>query len=287
MTDVRKIPLPRAGSGPVTWESLAPYLELVTREIYAKFDARNPQSDFAAGLLANTDGSVTLSEAYPTGRTATVAALTTRLTNGGRAADQRFLPVVNAGNRLSAQTTNPLSSTGTASTASVTVSSHVVQYGFGTVSYNGGTISGLTPLTTYYVYCDDETLAGGAVSYAASLAPATVVAGNNRYYVGSITTANSTPTGNVLAASLTNPITIQTTAAHGFTSGNTVTFTAMPGDFAALNGNSYTATVVDADEFTIPVNGTAFAAYTSGGSVTRVSVPTGGGGGGGWGGLIP
>lgn len=283
MTDLTKIPLPRAGRGPVTWESLVPYLETYAREVLARTDARNPKSDFADGLVANPDGSVTLDDAYPAGRTATVAGLTQRLTDAGRASDQRFLPIVSAGNRLSAQTTNPLSSTGSATTASISIASHVVQYGFGTISYNGGTISGLTPLTTYFVYASDPGYAGGDVTYAATTSPATVVSDNGFYYVGSIETANSTPTGNVAAASSTSPITIRTSADHGFSNGNQVTFAAMPGDFAALNGHTYLVAVVDPDEFTVTVDASTWVAYTSGGTVTRVSsTSSGSGGGGGW-----
>jgi hypothetical protein len=56
----------------------------------------------------------------------------------------------------------------------------------------------------------------------------------------------------------------------------------MPGDFAALNGNTYTATVLTADTFSVPVDGLLFAVYTTGGSWTRVSTATTGRGGGGW-----
>lgn len=282
MTDVRKVPLPRTPAGNVTWDALAPYLELTFREIIAKFDARNPQSDFASGVLANADGTVTLGAgAKPSGRTVAVPTLLSRIGDEGRAVDQRFLPIVSAGNRLSAQSVNPLSSTGSATTASISVASHTVQYGFGTVSYNSGTISGLTPATLYHVYADDGDYAGGAVTYSTTTNQQTVVASDGRYYVGSITTAISSTTGNITAATSASPIAI-TSATHGLTTGQQVTFASMPGDFAALNGNTYSVTVTGTDTFTVAVNGAAFAAYTTGGSWTRVSTPTGGRPGGGW-----
>lgn len=172
MTDVRKVPLPRTPAGPVTWEALAPYLELTFREILARFDARNPQSDFAGAFLAYPDGSATIGVE-------------------SKVADQRTLPIVNAGNRLSAQSVNPLSSTGTGSTAEIVVAAHTVQYGFGTVSYNGGTITGLDPLTTYYVYAEDPDYEGGAVSYTVTENQQAVVSSNGRYLVGTITTSDS------------------------------------------------------------------------------------------------
>lgn len=283
MTDVRRVPLPRTPAGPVNWQDLAPYLELTFREILARFDARNPQSDFASGVLANADGTVTLGTgAKPSGRTVAVPTLFSRIGDTGRAADQRFLPIVSAGNRLSAQSVNPLSSTGSASTASISVAAHNVRYGFGSVSYNSGTISGLTPATVYYVYADDPNYAGGAVTYSATTNQQTVVASDGRYYVGTITTAISSTTGNVTAATSASPIAI-TSAGHGLSSTQEVTFSGMPGAFAALNGNTYAVTVTGPDTFTVAVDGSLFAAYTTGGSWTRVSTPTDGSPGGGWG----
>jgi hypothetical protein len=62
-----------------------------------------------------------------------------------------------------------------------------------------------------------------------------------------------------------------------------VDFSAMPGDFAVLNSGTYTATVSSPTVFTVVTDATAFAAYTTGGTVTRVTTPTSGGGtGGGW-----
>jgi hypothetical protein len=257
VTDLARVQLPRR-EGPVTWSEIA----LLFREILAKQDPRYPQNDFAAAFVANADGTATIG-------------------SGASVTSQVSLPMVAAGNLNSAQTTQPLSSTGSASTAAIQVAAHVVQYGFGTVSYNGGTISGLTPLTKYYVYADDPGYAGGAVAYAATTSFPTVVASRNRYLVGAITTANSAPTGNVIAASSTSPITFQTSGAHGFVSGNTVRHASLPGDFAVLNNVNHVITVTASDQYTVAVDGSTFTAYTSGGTVTRVSTPSTGGGGGG------
>lgn len=261
MSDLRKIPF-RVPSGPMTWDAFAAWYEAHQREVLARIDARNPNNAFADAFVYS-GGVGTIGDA-------------------AKLASQRPLPTVNAGNRLSTQTTNPLTSTGTASTASITIASHVVQYGGFTVSYNGGTISGLSPLTTYYVYADDANLDGGAVTYAASTTPVTVVASKDRYYVGSITTANTTPSGNVTGATSANPIVI-TIPSHGFSSGNSLAASGFTGGFTPLNGNTYTATVLTSSTFSIPVDGTAYAAWVSGGTFTRVSTPSSGGGGGGGG----
>ncbi len=231
----------------------------------AKFDARNPNSDFADAFYAASDGTATIGDA---------ASIST----------QRTLPVVNAGNRASAQTSNPLTSIGTASTASIIIASHTIQYGGFTVSYNGGTISGLNPLTTYYVYCDDE-YAGGAVAYSATTSFPTVVAARNRYYVGQITTANSSPSGSITGITQANPGVV-TQVAHGFSTGNQVIITGVSG-MTEVNGNVYSITSLTADTYSIGVDTTAYTAYVSGGTGTRVSSPSSGGGGGGSGYAIP
>ena len=72
----------------------------------------------------------------------------------------------------------------------------------------------------------------------------------------------------------TNNATVQiTVASHGFSTGQRVYFgynaysqagTDFTGGWAALNGQFQTATVVDANNFTVPVNSAGFGAFTSG-----------------------
>ncbi|HEX7114966.1 MAG TPA: hypothetical protein VF193_07525 [Steroidobacter sp.] len=105
-----------------------------------------------------------------------------------RASDQRILPLVNAGGKLSTQSAQPLTASDAGSSATITVAAHSVQYGFGTVAYNAGSITGLSYSTTYYVYADDPDYEGGAVTYLATTNANTVTGANGRYYVGRITT---------------------------------------------------------------------------------------------------
>lgn len=283
-----RIPVSR-NSGAVDWADLREFMQAYHREILAGFDPRNPDNDFAGGLVANGTGGVTLgASAVPTGRTVGIPTLFTWIGDTGRAADQRFFPQVAAGNRLSAQSANPLSATSGPSTSTISIAAHTVQYGFGTVSYNSGSITGLTPNTAYFVYADDANFAGGAVSYAATTSAQTVVASNARYYVGQIVTPVSSSSSNVSAATNANPCAITTSTAHGFTTGNQVTFASV-GGMTNLNGNTYTITVTGTTTFTLnSTDSTAYGVYTSGGTVTRVSTGSSGyEGGGGWGWAIP
>jgi hypothetical protein len=214
-----------------------------------------------------------------------IATILNRIADDGRAADQRFLPQVSAGNVLSLQDVNPLVASADATNATISVAAHNLQYGFGQVSYNSGTIVGLAPSTNYFVYASDPNYQGGAVTYLATTNRQNVTADNGRYFVGAIETAISANTAAIVSATSTNPIVFETGTNHGWSTGNQVTLTALPGDFGTnLNGNDYEITVIDPDHFSIAVDGSAYVAYTTGGLASRISSDTGGGagGGGGW-----
>lgn len=208
------------------------------------------------------------------------------ISDAGRATDQRLVPMVNFGNVSSVQSIDPLTAVAGASTADITVSAHTLHTDFGDISYNSGSILGLALNTRYYVYVDDPNNQGGAVTYIASTSRPNIPANSGRYFVGTIVTPVSANTANITAATSANPIVFTTSAAHGWTTGDTVVFSSLPGDFGSnLNNTQRTITVVDSDEFSVAVDGTAYAAYTSGGSATRVvddGLPDWGGGGGGF-----
>lgn len=257
----------------------------------ARFDPRNPASDFADGLVAEDDGTVTLDEAYPQGRDASVVDLTSRIGDTGKAVDQRFLPTVSVSNRLSAQNTDPLTSSSDASVATITVASHTVQYGAGLVSYTGGSITGLSVDTTYYVYGDDADLTGGVVPYSATTNPQTVVAGNSRYYVGAIRTAKNAQTWNVSGITQANPGVVTISSGPGPDTGDTVTFGSVGGMTEVNSLPETTVTKTGPTTFSLDgVDTTGFGTYTSGGTVTRTNTTAGDGGLGGgwdWGGALP
>lgn len=208
------------------------------------------------------------------------------ISDAGRATDQRLVPMVNFGNVSSVQSADPLTAVAGATTADITITAHTLHTDFGDISYNSGSILALALNTRYFIYVDDPDNEGGAVTYIASTAKPNVPANSGRYFVGTIVTPVSANSSNIIAASSVNPIVFQTSAAHGWTTGDTVTFSALPGDFGSnLNATLRSITVIDSDEFSIAVDGGGYAAYTSGGSATRVvddGLPDWGGGGGGY-----
>lgn len=212
-----------------------------------------------------------------------------RISDSGRANDQRFLPTVTFGNISSIQSAEPLTSSAGATTADILIAAHTLHTDFGGIAYNSGSVTGVALNTQYFVYTDDPNYAGGAVTYVASTSRPNVPANSGRYFVGLITTPTaSANTANINGATSANPIVIQTSAAHTWSTGDTVQFSSLPGDFGTnLNGVQKVITVTDATHFSIAVDGTTYAAYTVGGSATRVVAPTGSGGGGGGGGWIP
>ena len=289
MTNLRKVPLPRAGSGPVTWEGLQPYLDTVLREVLGPGDVRNPVNDFATGLVASDDGDVTLgAAAYPSGRVAAIPTLFTYIGDAGRAASQRFAYPVQTANKNSVQSSSTvLTAASGALTSTISIASHSVKFDFGSVAYSSGSITGLDPETLYLVYADDPEYAGGAVTYLATENPDNVIA-TGRYYLGYITTP-ILGNGNVIsAASNAAAAELTTTTDHGWSSGQSVAMTDFAGGtWTTLNGNSYTITVTGLDTFTIPVDSLGFGTYTaSSGTATREtsSTQSGGGAGGGSGG---
>ena len=285
---INRIPLPRFAPGVVTGEALSNYLEIVLREMIARFDPRNPDNDFPNGLLADPDaGSVTLgTEAYPVGRTAALPTLVQKIDDVGRAEDQTFLWPLNVANRNSVQDSNTvLSATSDDTNSTLEIAAHSVKFDFGSVAYGSGTILGLDPEDLHFVYTDDPDFEGGAVTYQTTTNPDNLIA-KGRYYVGYIVTPPLGTTSTITAASSANPIILTTSAAHGWNSGDYVTFSSMPGDFAALNGNTYEIVVSSATEFAVSVDGSLFGAYTSGGDAVRETYEntSGGGAGGGVGG---
>lgn len=105
------------------------------------------------------------------------------------AKDQKFINQIGAANKQSTQTVQPVTATDSGGgLAQIDIASHSVQFGFGTVAYGSGTISGLANDTLYYVYAEDPEYEGGAVTYFATTNKNIPTSDNGFYYLGKVTT---------------------------------------------------------------------------------------------------
>ena len=110
------------------------------------------------------------------------------ITQDGILQNQSVLNTITVFNKGSAQSALPLTADDVGSDTTITIAAHDVLYDSNTISYNAGTITGLGFNTQYFIYADDATKAGGAVTYASSTTATDMVASKDRYYVGAITT---------------------------------------------------------------------------------------------------
>jgi hypothetical protein len=95
----------------------------------------------------------------------------------------------NAVNLAAVPTSSTTLSNDGVSTA-IPIGAFTAQYGDGTVSYNSGSVDPGVFGGPFYIYADDPTFAGGAVTYQFSSTIQNQAAGNGRVLVGSITTVN-------------------------------------------------------------------------------------------------
>ena len=73
--------------------------------------------------------------------------------------------------------------------ATITISAHTRIYGDGTsVAVSGGTVTGLAYSTGFFVYYDQASRAGGAVTYQATTSAATAAQTGDRHSLGAVTT---------------------------------------------------------------------------------------------------
>jgi hypothetical protein len=82
-----------------------------------------------------------------------------------------------------------ITATDAGTNATISVSGHTRVYGDGTtVSVNSGSVTALAYSTLYYIYYDQASRAGGAVTYQATTSQTTAAQTGNRHLVGSVTT---------------------------------------------------------------------------------------------------
>lgn len=84
---------------------------------------------------------------------------------------------------------NPLTAHDAGSNATLNAAAFTMRIqGFGDVSYNSGSITGLAYGTLYYIYYDDSAAAGGTVSFVATTTKEVTLNNGARFFLGSIVT---------------------------------------------------------------------------------------------------
>jgi hypothetical protein len=157
-------------------------------------------------------------------------------------------------------TTNPLSATDAGSSATITIASFTMNVaGVGAVSVSGGTLTGLSYGTVYYVYYADPSIAGGAVTFQESTTKTGAISSGVDFFVGSILTPLATA-----------PNTI------GFNDGGTGAQTGVAANlFAALVNptlnSAYWTNLGNANDGDLTTFATGAATGGSGGSTTFIS----------------
>lgn len=89
-----------------------------------------------------------------------------------------------------------------------------------------------------------------------------------------IITFDANQTGSCTGATTADPVQLTFTS-HGLTTGDSVYLTGFTGDYTPLNNNRYFVTVIDANNFTVDVDSSAYAAYSSNGGAFNTIPQTG------------
>lgn len=176
--------LPRLPSQQPPWSVFQRWWQSVVESIETAFNQLSATVTAVAAAQAAADA------ANAAAATATTAAATA----------QSVADTVEASSALANSYTTGLTITATdaGSNVTVTLSAHTRVYGDGTsVSVSGGSITALAYSTAFWIYYDQASRLGGAVTYLAS----TSIQGNgtaaNRHFIGAVTTpaALGAPTG--------------------------------------------------------------------------------------------
>jgi hypothetical protein len=157
-----------------------------TREYQAKW--QNTMKEIESSVNAVIDAQNAADAATAAAITANTAAATANAAATGAiiAADEAASASSLATSGSSGLT---MTATDAGSNATITISAHTRNYGDGTsVSVNAGTVTTLAYSTDYYVYYDQASRAGGAVSYQATTSQATAAQTGDRHSLGAVST---------------------------------------------------------------------------------------------------
>lgn len=146
--------------------------------------ARNLETAFDG--LEETVTAVAAAQAAADTANAAAAAADTAATNAQTAADDA---AATSALTTSGVTGAAVTATDAGASATINITAHTRVYGDGTsVAVNAGSVTGRAYSTLYYVYYDQASRAGGAVTYVSTTSQTTAAQTGNRHLVGQVTT---------------------------------------------------------------------------------------------------
>lgn len=176
----RGVPIVDKNGSPSSWFHSRD--QKILEQIEAQFAAQQEQIDAIAAAQAAAAAANAAASAAQTAADSADAAAT-----GAQGAAE----AVAAASALQGSYVGGVSMSGTdaGSNSTVSISAHTRYYADNTsVAVSGGSVTGLAYSTTYFIYYDQPSRLGGAVTYAATTSETTAAQIGDRHLVGSVTT---------------------------------------------------------------------------------------------------
>lgn len=177
---------------PIVLDRLLPYERIASADgtaspdFQAKWQRVMEEIETAVNAVIDAQNAADAANAAAAAADAAATAAQSAADNAQTAADEAAAATAIANSYVSGVT---ITATDAGANATITISAHTRYYADGTnVSVNGGSVTGLAYSTLYYIYYDQASRAGGAVTYAATTSEATAAQVGDRHTVGSVTT---------------------------------------------------------------------------------------------------
>lgn len=162
--------------------------ETIKRIETAITDVQTAQAAAAAAQTAANTAQTSANTAQTAANTAQTAATTAQTAaNSAQTTANSVTTVAKLSN--SGVTGCTLTATDAGSNVTISITAHTRTYADGAaVSVNSGSLTALAYSTTYYIYYDQASFAGGAVTYVSTTTQTTAAQTGNRHFVGEVTT---------------------------------------------------------------------------------------------------
>ena len=177
---------------PIVLDRLLPFERIATDsgtatgDFQAKWQRVMEEIETAVNAVIDAQNAADAANAAAAAADAAAVAAQSAADNAQTAADDAAAATAIANSYVTGVT---ITATDAGTDATISISAHTRYYADGTnVSVNLGSVTGLAYSTLYYIYYDQASRAGGAVTYQATTSEATAAQVGDRHTVGSVTT---------------------------------------------------------------------------------------------------